>query len=163
MRLLLDTNVLAWICSVQAPEATDFARKFTSAVKRSPEDWPIGIPLVAAFETRRWLIWQARRPGLNPRVQPALRLALLENFMSFSSYVPHNSEDERLASELWVDARCRGNQGEHNLALGADALIAATARRIGATVLTTNIKDFVRYGYPAIFPEALAQQLPDQG
>lgn len=162
MRLLLDTNVLTWICNVKAPEAHRFTQRLIDAVERDPNEWYLGVPLVAAYETRRWLIWLARWEGLNPEVQPTKRLEVLERFLTLANYVEHVEADERLASELWVQSRVSRNQGEDNLALGADALIAATAQRLDATVLTTNIKDFVRYGYPAILPDALLQQLADR-
>lgn len=63
--------------------------------------------------------------------------AALAAFLEFIEYVHAGPPTARLAGEWRADARRRGRHLEVT-----DALIAATAHHLDATVLTRNVRDF---------------------
>jgi predicted nucleic acid-binding protein len=73
-------------------------------------------------------LWSGRRPGSEPEI---------ERFLRYIEYVHPGPETARLAGLWRAEARERGRT------IGTpDALIAATAVDLDATVLTRNVRDF---------------------
>lgn len=116
MKVMLDTTFVI-----------DHQRRVPAAVERMREmlergDEPIVTSVVVS---EAWV--GAREPG-----DPALVL-----FLRYLEYVHAGPDTARVAGEFRADARRRG------FTLGlADALIAASAFHMNATVLTRNVRDF---------------------
>lgn len=116
MKVMLDTTFVI-----------DHQRRVPAAVQRMHEmlergDEPIVTSVVVS---EAWV--GAREPG-----DPTL-----VRFLQYLEYVHAGPETARVAGEFRADARRRG------CTLGlADALIAASAFHLDATVLTRNVRDF---------------------
>lgn len=116
MKVMLDTTFVI-----------DHQRDVPAAVERMHEmlergDEPIVTSVVVS---EAWV--GAREPD-----DPSL-----DRFLRYLEYVHPGPETARLAGEFRADARRRG------FTLGlADALIAASAFHLHATVLTRNVRDF---------------------
>lgn len=91
------------------------------------------ISEVADFEVRRELTRLIRAGQL-----PASRLNRLDQLAGVFSYLPVSTAMWRRASDFWADARQQGLPTATASALDADALIAAQAAEVGATVVTSN-------------------------
>jgi len=75
-------------------------------------------------------LWSGRRPGSEPEI---------ERFLRYIEFVHPGPETARLAGVWRAEAREKGRS------IGTpDALIAASAVDLGATVLTRNVRDFER-------------------
>jgi len=75
-------------------------------------------------------LWSGRRPGSEPEI---------ERFLRYIEFVHPGLETARLAGVWRAEAREKGRT------IGTpDALIAASAVDLGATVLTRNVRDFER-------------------
>jgi len=75
-------------------------------------------------------LWSGRRPGSEPEI---------ERFLRYIEFVHPGPETARLAGVWRAEAREKGRT------IGTpDALIAASAVDLGATVLTRNVRDFER-------------------
>lgn len=116
MKVMLDTTFVI-----------DHQRRVPAAVQRMQEmlargDEPIVTSVVVS---EAWV--GAREPG-----DPTLL-----RFLQYLEYVHPGPETARVAGEFRANARRRG------FTLGlADALIAASALHLDATVLTRNVRDF---------------------
>jgi len=93
----------------------------------------IYVSEVADFEVRRELKRLVQSGKL-----PPTRLARLDQLAEMFTYLPVSTSMWKLAAELWADARQRGRPTAVPSALDADALIAAPAIEVQATVLTGN-------------------------
>ena len=93
----------------------------------------IYVSEVADFEVRRELKRLVQAGKL-----PPTRLARLDQLAEMFTYLPVSTSMWKLAAELWADARQRGRPTAVPSALDADALIAAQAIEVQATVLTGN-------------------------
>jgi predicted nucleic acid-binding protein len=71
-------------------------------------------------------------------------LAVVRRFLWALEYVAIDPDGAARAGDLRRDA---GRSGRHSL---GDALIAALAHRLGATIVTRNASDFAAYGVPVI-------------
>jgi predicted nucleic acid-binding protein len=69
---------------------------------------------------------------------------VIRRFLSGLEYVALDPEGAADAGEL---RRLAGRSGHHSL---GDALIAATARRLGATIVTRNAADYASYEVPVM-------------
>ncbi len=116
MRYLLDSTFLI-----------DHLRAVPAALTRLDELYAAGDdPLVTSVTASE--VWSGRRVGAE---------APIEQFLRYFEYVHAEPETARLAGEWRARAR------EVGRALDVpDALIAATAFNLGATVLTRNVRDF---------------------
>ena len=91
------------------------------------------ISEVADFEVRRELTRLIRAGQL-----PASRLHRLDQLANLCTYLPVSTEMWRRAADFWADARQQGLPTSSLAALDADALIAAQAAEVAATVVTSN-------------------------
>jgi predicted nucleic acid-binding protein len=73
----------------------------------------------------------------------------LDRLKSVLNYLPINTEVMLKAAELWAEARNRGVPTADPKALDADAILAAQALQIGASVVTENV------GHLGLFVEAM--------
>ncbi len=93
----------------------------------------VNISEVADYEVRRELTRLVRAGQL-----PASRIARLDQLARLCSYLPVSTAMWRRAAEFWADARSLGMPTGSSAALDADALVAAQAAEMAATVVTTN-------------------------
>ena len=91
------------------------------------------ISEVADYEVRRELIRLIQSSQI-----PANRLQRLNLLPTMFPFLPVSTLAWKRAAELWADARSRGLPSASMAALDGDALIAAQADEIQATVLTSN-------------------------
>lgn len=91
------------------------------------------ISEVADYEVRRELIRMIKAGQM-----PASRLQRLDQLTSICTYLPVSTTMWQRAAEFWADARARGLPTASPDALDADALIAAQAAEVAATVVTNN-------------------------
>jgi predicted nucleic acid-binding protein len=109
---------------------------FASSRQRSIEmaaGATILVSEVADYEVRRELTRLIKAGQL-----PASRLNRLDQLATLCTYLPVSTAMWRRAAELWADARAQGFVTAHAAALDADALIAAQAEAVQATVVTNN-------------------------
>jgi predicted nucleic acid-binding protein len=93
----------------------------------------IYISEVADYEVRRELARMIRAGKLPPS-----RIQRLDQIAAFCPFLPVTSIAWRKAAEFWAEARSQGLPTAHPDALDADALIAAQADEMQATVVTAN-------------------------
>ena len=91
------------------------------------------ISEVADYEVRRELTRMIKAGQL-----PASRLQRLDQLATFCTYLPVSTSVWSQAAEFWADARSQGWPTASPDALDADALIAAQALEIQATIVTSN-------------------------
>jgi tRNA(fMet)-specific endonuclease VapC len=92
---------------------------------------PVALPAIALFEMRYGFAKSDRRDHNEH---------LLERFLGLGIVVlPFESEDAAHAGDIRADLESRGTPIGHY-----DYLIAAQARRRGATLVTANIREFAR-------------------
>lgn len=116
MRYMLDSTFLI-----------DHLRAEPAALSRLEAMYVAGDdPVVTSVTSAE--VWSGPRPGTSPAT---------EQFLHFIEYVHAGPEAARLAGEWRAGARLAGR----TLDLG-DALIAACAYQLDATVLTRNVRDF---------------------
>ena len=88
---------------------------------------------VADYEVRRELTRLVRSGQL-----PSSRLNRLNQLAALCVYLPLSTAMWQRAAELWADARLQGLPTSSPAALDADALLAAQAEAVQATVVTNN-------------------------
>ena len=88
---------------------------------------------VADYEVRRELTRLIRAGQL-----PASRLHRLDQLTQLCPYLPVSTAMWRRAADFWADARQHGMPTGSPASLDADALIAAQAAEVQATVVTNN-------------------------
>lgn len=105
----------------------DHLRSVPAALMRLDDMYAAGDdPIVTSLTTTE--VWSGRRIDGDPTIKAFLR---------YIEYVHPGPDTARLAGEWRAAAKERGR------ALDVpDALIAATAHDLGATVLTRNVRDF---------------------
>ena len=92
----------------------------------------LGVPAIVEYELRYGLMRL-------PREAAAPRLAALAQFLRPVRMLPFDSECAALAAQIRADLEAAGTPiGPHH------TLIAATARRHQATLVTRNVKEFAR-------------------
>jgi predicted nucleic acid-binding protein len=91
------------------------------------------ISEVADYEVRRELIRLSKAGQL-----PASRLNRLNELLTLFPYLAVSTLMWHRAAEFWADARSGGLPSASDAALDGDAMIAAQASVINATVVTTN-------------------------
>ena len=121
-RLALRTAIESWLMTEVAAGATVYLSE------------------VADFEVRRELTRLIQAGQL-----PATQLDRLDQLATVFVYLPVSTAMWRRAAEFWADARAQGLPTAGPAALDADALIAAQAAEIQATVVTTNAAHIGRW------------------
>jgi tRNA(fMet)-specific endonuclease VapC len=92
---------------------------------------PVALPAIALFEMRYGFAKSDRRDH---------NAHLLERFLGLGIVVlPFESEDAAHAGDIRADLESKGTPIGHY-----DYLIAAQARRRGATLVTANVREFAR-------------------
>ncbi len=128
--LLLDTGPLGLLAhdrkSIREPIQTWLVQEMTAGAT-------VYLSEVADYELRRELTRLIQAKQL-----PASRIARLDQLVPLFTYLPVSTSMWKRAAELWADARQRGRPTASPAALDADALIAAQAIEVQATVLTGN-------------------------
>jgi predicted nucleic acid-binding protein len=102
---------------------------------------------VADYEVRRELTRLVRAGQLPPS-----RLDRLDQLAALCTYLPVSSAAWKRAAEFWADARLQGLPTAGAATLDADALIAAQADEIKATVVTNNPGHLGRWVPVRIWP-----------
>lgn len=128
--LLLDTGPLGLLAhdrkSVREPIQAWLVQELTAGAT-------VYLSEVADYELRRELIRLIQAKRL-----PASRIARLDQLVPLLTYLPVSTAMWKRAAELWADARQRGQPTASPSAIDADALIAAQAIEVQATVVTGN-------------------------
>lgn len=130
MKLMLDTGVLGMVCH---PRKHGEVRLWFRGVLGFRSHTVI-VPEIADFELRRKLL----------HLGATSSLAALDHLASDATYAPLDTATMRDAAALWARLRARGQPTERDEALGADVILAAQALRLGATVVTDNVKHLDR-------------------
>ena len=120
--LTLDTNILIAL-QKQETAADGFYRAAVEAGE------VVTVPTVVLFEARRSLLSS----------KYAQRLDALDRLLSFMGVLEFDTEAAARAAHIYHDLRSAGTPIDD-----ADVLIAATALRHGATLVTRNTKHFNR-------------------
>ncbi len=102
---------------------------------------------VADYEVRRELTRLVRSGRLPPS-----RLDRLDQLAALCAYLPVSTGAWKCAAEFWADARLQGMPTTGAATLDADALIAAQADEIKATVVTNNPGHLGRWVPVRIWP-----------
>jgi tRNA(fMet)-specific endonuclease VapC len=124
-RCLLDTNVcIALIDGTQV----QVRRRFQRAIAK---DGVMLLSAIVAYEL--WYgVAKSQRKGLNTQRLEAFLAGPLE-------WIPFDDDDSRAAGEIRAELEAAGTP------IGAyDVLLAAQARRRGATLVTSNVSEFRR-------------------
>lgn len=130
MIYLLDTGPLGLLAHSR-PSAFQPIR--TWIVQQKAAGATIYISEVADYEVRRELT----RLVLAGRI-PVSHLQRLDQLATFCPLLPVTTTVWRRAAEYWAEARAQGLPTAHPDSLDADALIAAQANEVTATVVTGN-------------------------
>jgi predicted nucleic acid-binding protein len=121
---MLDTGVLGAICHPR--RYAEVKLWFRGVVGVGGHD--VFLPEVADFELRRELL----------RLGSTASLRELDRLPSEVAYVPIDTAMMRDAAALWAALWNAGQPVGSADALGADVLLAAQARAVGATMVTDN-------------------------
>jgi tRNA(fMet)-specific endonuclease VapC len=125
MKFLLDTNICIKIINAKSPAA---AQMLGAALKRGEM---VGLPALTYHELQ-FGVFRSQNPEKR-RAQVELFMEQLEGVVSF------NEEDGHIAAQLRTALLARGNMiGPY------DVLIAAQAIRLGATLVSANVREFER-------------------
>lgn len=132
-KLILDTNVVS---RAILPAAQN--ESFTCWLKSIDQRSGIELLLSAAvdYEIRRHLLCKFLK---DPSFKGVQRL---EQFRKFVTYLPILEQDWLEACSIWANKRNSGTPTGNDKSSDLDSVIAAQARRLEATVITENVKDF---------------------
>lgn len=125
MKLMLDTSVLGQICHPRKHADT----KLWFRGVRGVQGATVYLPEIVDFELRRELL----------RIPSAVSLRALDALPSEITYLPLTTAIMRSAAALWAALWTTGRPLGTADALGADVILAAQARAVGATVVTENV------------------------
>jgi predicted nucleic acid-binding protein len=98
-------------------------------------DARVFIPEIADYEVRRSFILENLTGSL----------ANLDGLASLATYVPITTADMREAAVLWARSRKTGRTVADPKELNADVILAAQAKRLGATIATDNIGHLAQF------------------
>ena len=140
MFLLLDAGVLGRLCHTSERQYLPIARRLWQFLDAAPEVRKVFIPEVADYEVRRKLLHLIAKGQSLPEMINRLNSAS-EDF----TYLPLDTVTMQLAAELWADARLKGLPTAIEASLDADVILAAQAKQVGGTVVTTNRKHLSRF------------------
>ena len=122
MTLVLDTNIL-----IALERRQEWAiRGYQEAISSGEQ---LSVPSLVRYEARRGLL----------KAEFAPQLSLMDNLLAFIPVLDFDARCADIAADLYHHLRSAGILIED-----ADLLIAATAMRHGATLITRNTKHFKR-------------------
>lgn len=125
MKLMLDTSVVGALCHPRRGAEEKLWFRGVIGVRSGQ----VYLPEVADFELRRELI----------RLGASASLRKLDGLPLEIRYVPITTAIMRDAASLWATLWNTGRPLGTADALGADVVLAAQARAVGATVVTENV------------------------
>ncbi|MFO0608714.1 MAG: PIN domain-containing protein [Polyangiales bacterium] len=125
MKLALDTSVLGALCHPR--KHADVKLWFRGV--RGVQGATVYLPEVADFELRRELL----------RIPSPASLRALDSLPAEIDYLPITTEIMRSAAAMWAALWNTGRPLGTADSLGADVILAAQARAVGATVVTENV------------------------
>lgn len=132
MRILLDTNVLGYVCHPRKHE--DVRAWFNGLLTQDPPLHEILIAEIADYELRRELL----------RIKASSSLKRLDLMARELTYVPLDTATLRHAASLWASLRNAGTPTADESALDGDVILAAQAVRADAIVVTENVRHLSR-------------------
>jgi predicted nucleic acid-binding protein len=138
-RFCLDTNILGMLCNPRLDAYPELKSGFQQYLLR--EDIEFFIPEIVDYELRRKLLHLAYQQ--NQILTRSLKR--LDQLTELLSYLPLTTAVMRDAAHLWAQARSSGLSTASPEAMDGDIILAAQARAIGATVITTNQKHLMRF------------------
>jgi tRNA(fMet)-specific endonuclease VapC len=123
--ICLDTNIAIYVINRRVPS---IRHRLAEQLRLGTE---IGFPVVALFELRYGYARSDRRAESD---------RLLTEFLAPGiAILPFEAEDAAHAGDIRADLESKGTP------IGSyDYLIAAQARRLGATLVTANVREFAR-------------------
>lgn len=128
--IMLDTSPLGMLAHPSPrPEISLWSKKVNNA------GYLLVIPAIADYEVRRNLILENRTKSL----------AYLDFLREIFFYLPLTDTALQKAAELWAESNRKGIPTASPKDLNCDAILAAQALEIGATVATTNVKHLSRF------------------
>ena len=137
MNLLLDAGILGQLCH---PSAVRRTPAVTRVADLHHAGHGIYIPEASDYEVRRKLLHLVAAGGGR-----SLSLRYLDTLPETFYYLPLTTAMMRDAAALWADARHRGLPTAGELSFDFDVILAAQARSVGGTVVTTNAKHLGRF------------------
>lgn len=140
MFLLLDSGVLGRLCHTNERQYLPVAQRLWQFVDAAPDIRKVFIPEISDYETRRKLLHLIAKQQSLPEVIDRLNAAP-DDF----TYLPLDTPTMQLAAELWADARLNGLPTANEASLDADVILAAQAKQVSGTVVTTNRKHLSRF------------------
>jgi predicted nucleic acid-binding protein len=135
--LLLDSGPLGELCH-SSPGIQGRVQAWQVQVLTNGDT--VYVPEVADYELRRKLLHLISHSQAQP-----ISLARLNQLAAVFDYLPVSTDMWRAAAQLWADARTQGTPTAPDAALDADMLLAAQARAVGGTVITTNTRHLSRF------------------
>lgn len=132
MRLMLDSNVLGFVCHPRKHE--EVRAWFHGLLTQEPPPHEILIAEIADYELRRELL----------RIKATASLKRLDLMTEELTYVPLDTATLRHAASLWSSLRSAGVPTADARALDGDVILAAQAIRSDAVVVTENIRHLTR-------------------
>ena len=142
--ILLDSGPLGLVTNPRGSDtATACVQWLRDAASASAR---VVVPEIADYEVRRELIRARRTAGV----------ARLDALVSQVEYLAITTAAMRRAAEFWAEARQRGRPTAADAALDGDVILAgqaATLKRTGLIVATTNVRHLSRFVPAALWTE----------
>lgn len=139
MRIVLDSDIISALVHSKPSVRRPLAERLKQFQLASPQNVTF-LPEIIDYEVRRKLLHLLINQQTTPK--SIERLDRLQDVMVFVS-VDHETFQE--AARLWADVRSHGKSTAPPAALDVDVILAAQARQVGGTVVTTNRKHLDRY------------------
>ena len=139
MRIVLDSGIISALVHSKPSVRKPLAERLKLFQLASPQNVTF-LPEIIDYEVRRKLLHLLIHQQTTPK--SIERLDRLPDVMVF---VPVDRETFQEAARLWADVRSRGKPTAPPAALDVDVILAAQARQVGGTVVTTNRKHLDRY------------------
>ena len=144
MRLLLDTNLLKRLCHPK--KDADVKQWFERVLAYATQNADVGlyVSAVADYELRRGYHWKLERHADEQK-----GLTRLDQLCEALGVHAVTNEVFKDAALLWAQARKGGYSTAPEDRPDWDAVLAAQARELDATVVTENTRHLARYGVDA--------------
>lgn len=139
--LLLDSPVVSRLCHPSRPENRPVADWLESVLLEHSASVVLYLPEIVDYEVRRGLLHVALRSGRST-TRSLLRLDRLTETLD---YLPLDTATMRRAAGLWAEVRVSGQPTAAHEALDGDAILAAQAIAVGASVVTENVRHLERF------------------
>ncbi|MFM9965163.1 MAG: type II toxin-antitoxin system VapC family toxin [Planctomycetaceae bacterium] len=140
MRLLLDAGILGRLCHPRKHLNDPVSVRLEEFIAAGVAERRVYIPAVTDYELRRKLL------HLIGKGQSTLQsLERLDQLSVRFDYLPVDLETWQEAAHLWSVARSDGFSTSPPEALDCDVILAAQAKLVSGTVVTTNQKHLERF------------------